>query len=217
MNKWIDKKKFQTLIKDHQSIMIGGFLTCGTPELLVDWIVESNVKDLTIICNDAGYPDKGVGKLIANSQVKKLIASHIGTNPFAGKQMSAGLLEVVLIPQGTLIEQIRAYGAGLGGVLTPVGVKTSIQEGKQVITLKNKEYLLEEALGADLALVNAYRTDELGNLTYAKTARNFNPIMAIAGEKVIALADYKVDKIDPETVITPHTFIDYLVGGEHIG
>lgn len=177
MNKWIDKKQFQSLIKDGQSIMVGGFLTCGTPEMLIDWIVETNVKDLTIICNDAGYPDKGVGKLIANNQVKKLIASHIGTNPYAGKLMGDGLLEVNLIPQGTLIEQIRAYGAGLGGILTPVGVRTSIQEGKQVITLSNKEFLLEEPIGADLALVNAYYSDRLGNLTYARTARNFNPSM----------------------------------------
>lgn len=216
MNKWIGKKEFQSLIKDDQIIMVGGFLTCGTPELLIDWVVETHVKNLTIICNDAGYPDKGVGKLIANNQVKKLIASHIGTNPFAGQQMSSGELEVILVPQGTLIEQIRAYGAGLGGILTPTGVKTSIQEGKQVITVANKAYLLEEALGADIALVNAYQTDELGNLTYAKTARNFNPIIATAATKVFALVDYKVKDIDPEVVITPHNFIDYLIGGEHI-
>lgn len=215
MNKWIDKKQFLSLIKDHQSIMVGGFLTCGTPETLIDWIVESKVKGLTIICNDAGYPDKGVGKLIANNQVSKLIASHIGTNPFAGQQMSSKELEVVLVPQGTLIEQIRAYGAGLGGILTPTGVKTSIQEGKQVITIANKEYLLEEALGADIALVKAHQSDKLGNLTYAKTARNFNPMIAIAANKVIVFTDNKVDKIDPEVVITPHNFVDYIVGGEH--
>lgn len=217
MNKWIDKTKFQSLIKDNQSIMVGGFLTCGTPEQLIDWIVETNVKDLTIICNDAGYPDKGVGKLIANNQVKKLIASHIGTNPYAGKLMGEGLLEVNLIPQGTLIEQIRAFGAGLGGILTPVGIRTSIQEGKQVIHLSGKEFLLEEPIGADIALVNAYYSDQLGNLTYSKTARNFNPIIALSAKKVIALVDQKTEKIDPESVITPHTFINYLVGGEHIG
>lgn len=217
MEKWIDKTKFQSLIKDKQLIMVGGFLTCGTPEKLIDWIVETNVKDLTIICNDAGYPDKGVGKLIANNQVRKLIASHIGTNPYAGKLMSEGILEVQLIPQGTLIEQIRAYGAGLGGILTPVGIKTSIQEGKQVMTLSGKEYLLEEPIGADIALVNAYYSDQLGNLTYSKTARNFNPIIALSAKKVIALVDQKIEKIDPETVITPHTFINYLVGGENLG
>lgn len=217
MNKWIDKKKFQSLIKDNQSIMVGGFLTCGTPEELIDWIVETNVKGLTIICNDAGYPDKGVGKLIANNQVKKLIATHIGTNPYAGKLMGEGLLEIHLIPQGTLVEQIRAFGAGLGGILTPVGVRTSIQEGKQVIELSGKEYLLEEPIGADVALINAYYSDRLGNLTYAKTARNFNPIMALSAKTVIALVDQKVEMIDPETVITPHTFIHYLVGGENLG
>ncbi len=217
MNKWIDKKKFLTLIKDGQSIMVGGFLTCGTPETLIDWVLESGKNDLTIICNDAGYPDKGIGKLIANNQVKKLIASHIGTNPYAGKQMSEGALEVILIPQGTLIEQMRAYGAGLGGILTPVGVKTSIEEGKQVINLSGRDYLLEEAFGADLALVQAHQSDQLGNLTYAKTARNFNPIIATAADIVIAYVDKKVEKIDPETVITPHTFIKYLVGGQFNG
>lgn len=217
MNKWIGKKEFQSLIKDDQVIMVGGFLTCGTPELLIDWVVETNVKGLTIICNDAGYPDKGVGKLIANNQVIKVIASHIGTNPYAGQQMGSGELEVILVPQGTLIEQIRAYGAGLGGILTPTGVKTSIQEGKQVITIANKAYLLEEALGADIALVNAHQSDQLGNLTYAKTARNFNPIIATAANKVFALVEHKAKNIDPEVVITPHNFIDYLIGGEHIG
>ena len=217
MEKWIDKKKFQALLKDNQSIMVGGFLTCGTPELLIDWIVESKIKELTIICNDAGYPDKGVGKLIANNQVKKLIASHIGTNPFAGQQMGTGELEIVLIPQGTLIEQIRAHGAGLGGILTPVGVKTSIEKGKKVINVKGKDYLLEEAMGADLALVQAHQADKLGNLTYSKTARNFNPMIATAADQVIVLVDKRIDKIDPEVVITPHIFIDYIVGGEHLG
>lgn len=213
MNKWINKDTFKSLIKDGHSIMVGGFLTCGTPEVLIDWLVESGKKELTIICNDAGYPDKGVGKLIANHQVKKLIATHIGTNPEAGRMMSEGTLEVNLIPQGSLIEQIRAHGAGLGGILTPTGIKTSIQENKQVIRIKNRDYLLEEALGADFALVQAHHADQLGNLTYAKTARNFNPIIATAAQTVIAYVDHKVDEIDPETVITPHTFINYLTGG----
>ncbi|MBN2300649.1 MAG: 3-oxoacid CoA-transferase subunit A [Acholeplasmataceae bacterium] len=214
MNKWIDKEKFISLIKENQSIMVGGFLTCGTPETLIDWVLESGINNLTIICNDAGYPDKGVGKLIANNQVKKLIASHIGTNPFVGKLMSEGKIEVTLIPQGTLIEQIRAYGAGLGGILTPVGIKTSIEEGKQIINLSGRDYLLEEALGADLALVQAHKSDHIGNLIYAKTARNFNPIIATAAKTVIAYVDYEVDVLNPETVITPHTFINYLAGGD---
>jgi len=215
MNKWIDKKTFQSLIQDGQTIMVGGFLTCGTPEVLIDWVVESNKKHLTIICNDAGYPDKGVGKLIANHQVKKLIATHIGTNPEAGKLMSSGDLEVDLIPQGTLIEQIRAHGAGLGGILTPTGIKTTIEENKQIIKIKNRDYLLEVAIGADVALVQAHKADHLGNLVYAKTARNFNPVIATAADQVIVYVDHKVDAIDPETVITPHTFVDFLAGGEH--
>jgi acetate CoA/acetoacetate CoA-transferase alpha subunit len=216
MNKWIDKKTFQSLIKDGQRIMFGGFLTCGTPEKFIDWIVETNVKDLTLIGNDAGYPDKGVGKLIANNQVKHLIATHIGTNPYAGKLMSEGLLKVDLIPQGTLIEQIRAYGAGLGGILTPTGVHTVVENGKQKIEIQGKTYLLEEALGADIALVSAYYADVIGNLTYAKTARNFNPIIATAAKQVIALAAHKVEHIDPESVITPHIFVDYVCGGDLI-
>jgi acetate CoA/acetoacetate CoA-transferase alpha subunit len=216
MNKWIEKEQFKSLLKDNQSIMIAGFLTCGTPELLIDWVVESNVKGLTILCNDAGYPDKGVGKLIKNNQVKKLIATHIGTNPEAGKLMSAGLLDVELIPQGTFIEQIRAKGGGLGGVLTPTGIHTPAEKGKKIMTLSDgKSYILAEAMGADLALINAYNSNHLGSLTYSGTARNFNPVMATAADMVIAVVEHKVDRLDPEVVITPHIFIDYVVLGGH--
>jgi acetate CoA/acetoacetate CoA-transferase alpha subunit len=211
MNKWIDKKTFQKQLKDGLSIFVGGFLACGTPEKLIDWVLESGVKELTIICNDGGWPDKGVGKLIVNGQVKKLIASHIGTNPVAGQKMSDGSLEVELIPQGTLIEKIRAKGAGLGGILTSTGLHTVVEQGKQVINVEGQNYLLETPLGADLALVQAHNADKVGNLTYAKTARNFNPVIATAATKVIALCDHLVSEIDPEVVITPHIFIDYLV------
>ena len=213
MNKWIDKTKFQTLIKEGQSIMVGGFLTCGTPELLIDYIVETNIKNLTIICNDAGYPDKGVGKLISNNQVKKLIATHIGTNPTAGKLMSEGKLDVELIPQGTFIEQIRAKGGGLGGILTPTGIHTPVEIGKKKIVVDGKEYIVAEAFGADLAIIYAYYTDHLGNLTYSGTARNFNPIMATAADHVVALIHEEVKDIDPEHVITPHIFVDSIIGG----
>ncbi|MBU1143385.1 MAG: CoA transferase subunit A [Firmicutes bacterium] len=213
MNKWIDKKAFQKLIKEGQSIMVGGFLTCGTPELLIDYIVETNIGNLTIICNDAGYPNKGVGKLIANHQVKKLIATHIGTNPDAGKLMSEGSLEVELIPQGTFIEQIRAKGGGLGGILTPTGLHTPVEIGKQKITIDGKEYIVAEAFGADLAIINGYYSDHLGNLTYSGTARNFNPMMATAADKVVALIHEEVENIDPEHVITPHVFVDFILGG----
>ena len=213
MNKWIDKIMFQAMIKEGQTIMVGGFLTCGTPELLIDYIVETNIGNLTIICNDAGYPDKGVGKLIANHQVKKLIATHIGTNPHAGRLMSEGKLEVELIPQGTFIEQIRAKGGGLGGILTPTGLHTPVEIGKKKITIDGKEYIVAEAFGADLAIINAYYSDRLGNLTYSGTARNFNPIMATAADHVVALIHEEVENIDPEHVITPHVFVDSILGG----
>lgn len=213
MNKWIDKQTFQKMIKEGQSIMVGGFLTCGTPELLIDYIVETNIKNLTIICNDAGYPDKGVGKLIANNQVKKLIVTHIGTNPIAGKLMSEGKLDVELIPQGTFIEQIRAKGGGLGGVLTPTGIHTPVEIGKKKIEINGKEYIVAEAFGANLAIINAYYSDFLGNLTYSGTARNFNPIMATAADYVVALVHEQVETINPEHVITPHVFVDSIIGG----
>jgi len=213
MNKWIRKAEFQAMIKEGQTIMVGGFLTCGTPELLIDYIVETNVKNLTIICNDAGYSDKGVGKLIANHQVKKLIATHIGTNPTVGQLMGEGKLEVELIPQGTFIEQIRAKGGGLGGVLTPTGIHTPVEVGKTKITIGGKEYIVAEPIGADLAIINAYYSDYLGNLTYSGTARNFNPMMATAADHVVALIHEEVSNIDPEHVITPHIFVDSIMGG----
>ena len=211
MNKWIDKKSFIALLKDGMRIMVGGFLTCGTPEPLIDWIVESQVKNLTIICNDAGYPEKGVGKLLLHHQVKKLIVTHIGTNPNAGKLMSEEEIEVELIPQGTFVEQIRAYAGRLGGILSPTGIHTPVEEGKEIITIKGVPYILSEPIGADLALICAYQSDEKGNLIYKGSARNSNPTMAMAGDTVIACVEKRVEDIDPEHVITPHPFIDYLV------
>ena len=215
MKNIINGDKFKASLKDGMSIMVGGFLTNGTPEGLIDLIVEANIQDLTIICNDGGYPDKGVGKLVTNKQVKKLIASHIGTNPMAGNLMSENKLEVVLVPQGTLAERIRAYGAGLGGILTPTGLDTLVQEGKEVITVKGKRYLLEEALGADLALVGGAIADNFGNLKYNKTMRNFNPLIATACEIVVCEPKKVIDVIDPENVITPHPFVDYILVGEY--
>ncbi len=214
MKKQLDKKTFLSALKDGQSIMVGGFMAVGTPEVFIDWIVESNVQNLTIICNDAGFEDKGVGKLIANHQVKKLIASHIGLNPEAGKRMGEGTLTVELVPQGTLVEQIRAHGAGLGGILTPTGIGTIVEENKQKIIIDQKAYLLEVALGADLALIQAKTSDIYGNLVYDKTARNFNPMMASAAETVFAYVDAVIDHLDPETIVTPHVFIDGVVAKE---
>ncbi len=214
MKAFIDEKQFKSFLKDGMSIMVGGFLSNGTPEKLIDLIIEAKVKDLIIICNDGGFEDKGVGRLVVNNQVKKLIASHIGTNPTVGRLMQEGKLDVELVPQGTLAERIRAYGAGLGGVLTPTGLDTIVEEGKRILEVKGKKYLLEEALGADLALVGGAIADKYGNLKYIQTMRNFNPIIAMASEIVVCEPRKVVDEIDPENVITPHPFVDYIMVGE---
>ena len=215
MRKVVDKKIAIQSIKDGMSVMVGGFMTAGTPEFLIDALVEQGTKDLTIICNDAGYPDKGVGKLISNGQVKKLIASHIGLNPLAGKLMSEGNLEVILTPQGTLIEQIRAGGGGLGGILTPTGVGTIVEKNKDVITIDGKKYLLEKSLKADIALIGGSVSDTKGNTIYNYTTKNFNPVMATVGEIVIVGTKkiVEVGKIHVDNVDTPSIFIDYIVEG----
>ena len=168
------------------------------------------MKDLTIICNDAGYPNIGVGRLIHLGKVSTLIASHIGLNKDVATLMKEEKINVVLIPQGTLAERIRAFGSGLGGVLTPTGFHTIAAKDKQIIEVEGRPYVLETALGADLALIEGYKSDDLGNLTYDKTARNFNPIMATAAEMVVAQVSQKVPVIDPECVLTPHIYIDAL-------
>lgn len=217
MNKVVGLNDLKPLFKDGMTIMIGGFLANGTPEKLVDLLLDMNVKDLTIIANDTGFPDKGVGKLVVAGLVKKVIASHIGTNPETGRLMNEGKLEVELVPQGTLAERIRAYGAGLGGVLTPTGVGTILEEGKQKITINGKEYLLELPLGADVALLRGSIVDEFGNVYYKGTTRNFNPLMAMAARTVIVEAEelVKVGEMKPEDVMTPGVLVDYIIkGGE---
>ncbi|HSH35883.1 acetate CoA-transferase subunit alpha [Schnuerera sp.] len=204
-------------VKDGMTIMVGGFLSCGTPHKLVDALVEKGVKDLTLICNDSGFVDSGVGKLVVNKQIKKLIASHVGTNKETGNQMNSGEMEVVLVPQGTLAEQVRAAGAGLGGILTPTGVGTVVEEGKQKIEIDGKEYLLELPLKADIALLLGNTVDKSGNVVYYGATRNFNTLMATAADTVIVEADnlVEVGEIDPNHVVTPGLFIDYIaVGGD---
>jgi len=197
--------------------MIGGFMNVGTPEGIIDEILKTNIKDLTIICNDAGFPGVGVGKLIDAGKVKKLIASHIGLNPNAGLKMAAEEMEIQLIPQGTLAEQIRAGGAGLGGFLTPTGIGTIVQEGKEVINVEGIDYLLEKPLKADFAIILGYNVDEKGNIIYNKTTRNFNPLMATACNTVVVEARklVKVGELDPDQIVTPHIFVDYIVMGEY--
>jgi len=201
------------LIPDGASVMIGGFMGVGTPERLVDELVRQKKRDLTVIANDNALPGIGIGKLVTAGVMRKTIASHIGLNPETQKKMLAGELEVDLVPQGTLIERIRAAGYGLGGVLTPTGVGTVVEEGKQRIEVDGKPYLLETALRADFALVQAMLADYLGNLSYALTARNFNPVIAMAATTVIVDAEHivPVGVISPDHIITPAPVVDYLI------
>lgn len=198
---------------DGMTIMFGGFMGIGTPARLVQAILDSGVKDLTIIGNDTAFVETGVGPLITNNRVKKVITSHIGTNPETGKKMIAGEIEVELVPQGTLAERIRAAGAGLGGVLTPTGLGTIVEEGKQKIAVNGQEYLLELPLQADLAIVEAKTADKLGNLVYELSAQNFNPLVALAAKKVIVEADnvVEVGEISPDAATTPAALVDYIV------
>ncbi|MBW9146823.1 acetate CoA-transferase subunit alpha [Clostridium sp. CM028] len=214
MNKVVSLEQVRPLLKDGMSIMIGGFLACGTPEKMIDLLIETNVKNLTIIANDTSYVDRGIGRLVVNGQVKKVVASHIGTNAETGRLMTEGKMEVELVPQGTLIERIRAAGAGLGGVLTPTGVGTMIEEGKQKLTIEGKEYLLELPIKADLALVYASVVDEIGNAVYYGTTKNFNPIIATAAETVIVEAEkiVKIGDLDPNNIVTPCVLVDYIIG-----
>ncbi len=202
-------------IKDGMTIHVGGFLACGTPESIVTALVEKGVKDLTIVCNDTAFVDKGVGRLIVNNQVKKVIASHIGTNPETGRKMQAGEMEVELVPQGTLAERIRAAGYGLGGILTPTGVGTIVQQGKQVINVDGKDYLLEKPIKADVALILGTTVDEMGNVICAKTTKNFNPLMATAADLVIVEAAEIVPfgSLDPDNLDISRIFVNYIVKG----
>ncbi|HEY6827485.1 MAG TPA: 3-oxoacid CoA-transferase subunit A [Gemmatimonadaceae bacterium] len=200
-------------IPDGASLMFGGFMGVGTPECLMDEIVRQRKRDLTVIGNDTAVPGKGIGKLISANLVRKVIASHIGLNPETQKKMLAGEMEVELVPQGTLIERIRSGGYGLGGVLTPTGVGTVVEEGKQKVEVDGRLYLLEKPLRADFALLQAFLADYLGNLTYALTARNFNPVIAMAAATVIVDAEHvvPVGMISPDHVMTPAVLVDYLV------
>ncbi len=219
-NKIITAEQAADMIKDGSTVMIGGFMSCGTPEVLMDAVVKKGVKEISVIANDGGTGgDKvtGIGKLIAAKLVKKITASHIGLNKDVAAQMNAGELEVELVPQGSLAEKIRAGGAGLGGVLTPTGIGTEVAKGKQTIVLEGKEYLIEMPLHADVALIRGSIVDKSGNVFYNKTTRNFNLMMATAADLVIVAAEkiVEVGEIDPNCVMTPNIFVDYIVGGEY--
>lgn len=216
MSEIISLKDAAARVESGSSVMVGGFLACGSPENLLAEVLANDVDDLTIIANDTSYPDKGIGKLVSSGNVKKVMASHIGTNPDTGKKMHDGSMEVELIPQGTLAERMRIGGAGLGGFLTPTGVGTVVEEGKKIIESEGEEYLLELPLRADIALVKAWKADKKGNLVYNKSARNFNPLIAKACDLVIVEAEeiVEVGELDPENVVTPSIFVDYIVRSE---
>lgn len=216
--KFITLQKASGFFRDGMTIMVGGFMGVGTPPRLVSALLESGARDLTLIANDTAFIDTGIGPLIVNGRVKKVIASHIGTNPETGRRMITKEIEVQLVPQGTLIEQIRCGGAGLGGFLTQTGVGTVVEDGKQTLQLDGKTWLLERPLRADLALIRAHHADAIGNLTYQLSARNFNPIIALAADITLAEPDEVVDVGDllPDQIMTPGAVIDHIVMPQEI-
>ncbi|MBF7095598.1 acetate CoA-transferase subunit alpha [Alkalibacter mobilis] len=216
MNKIITIDQAMEKIEDGMTIMIGGFMGVGTPEIFIDGMLEKGVKDLTVICNDTGFVDKGLGRLVVAKRLKKVIASHIGTNPETGRQMNSGELEVELVPQGTLAERVRCGGYGLGGFLTATGIGTEVEKDKQKIKVEDKEYILELPLRADIALIRGSVVDKSGNVFYNASTRNFNPIMAMAADLVMVGAKevVEVGELDPNHVMTPGILVEYIVGGE---
>jgi len=211
--KTIALEQAAALVPDGASVMIGGFMGVGTPERLIDELVRRGTGGLTVIANDTAMPGVGIGKLIRAGLVRRAVVSHIGLNPETQQQMITGKTHVDLVPQGTLIERIRAGGCGLGGVLTVTGIGTVVEKGKRTITLDGTTYLVEPALRAEYALVSAFLADYLGNLQYALTARNFNPVIAMAADTVIVDAEHIVPTgvIPPDHVVTPAPLVDYLV------
>lgn len=213
MTKLVSKDKIQSLFTDEQTIMVGGFIESGVPAELIKILLESKACQLTLIANDTGFDDQTFGQLVVEKRIKKAIVSHVGTNRETGKQMNDGELEVELTPQGTLVEQIRAGGAGLGGILTKTGVGTTVAEDKRIINVDGQDYILAKPLEADIALVKAWKADKKGNLIYRYAARNFNPIVATAAEIVIVEAEeiLEVGEIDSNQVMTPGLFVDYIL------
>ena len=221
-NKFISAKEAAALVKDGDFVMVGGFLGHGTPDSIINALCETETKDLTVAVNDTGFPEgaekhgfRGVSELVARHKIKTLYVSHIGTNPETGKQMSEGTMDVRLTPQGTLAEKIRAGGFGLGGILTPTGVGTDVANGKQVINVDGKDYLLETPLRGDIALIRGSIVDTLGNVYYKGTTNNFNSVMAMACKTVIVEAEEIVEpgQIAPEHIMTPFVCVDYIVKG----
>jgi acetate CoA/acetoacetate CoA-transferase alpha subunit len=200
-------------IQDGCTIMFGGFGGIGNPPTIINGILEKGVNDLTLIGNDSGFPDIGIGRLVSQGRANRLIVSHIGSNPVAGQLMMEGKMKVEFSPQGTLAERIRAGGVGLGGVLTDIGLDSMVEEGKQKVTVNGREYLLESALTADIAIVYAKKADTFGNLIYETSARNTNPLVAMAGKYTIAEVEeiVEIGELDPERIVTPGIYVDLVV------
>lgn len=211
--KIISVKEAAKLLKPGQTVMFGGFLSVGGPNVIVDEIVNNKTDNLTIIANDTAFVDKGIGKLIVNKQIKKAIVSHIGTNKETGNQLNSGELEIELSPQGTLAERVRSGGYGLGGILTPTGIGTVVADGKQVIKVDGNEFLLEKPLRADIAFVKGAKADKLGNIICSKSTRNFSPLMAFAADIVVAEVEeiVEVGELDPDHIHIPHVLVTYIV------
>ncbi len=218
MNKTIKLEDAVSRIPDGAVLMIGGFMGVGTPHRLMAELVRQGKKNLTVIANDTAKPGLGIGLLISAGLVTHAIVSHIGTNPETQAKMIAGQIQVELVPQGTLIERIRAGGFGLGAVVTPTGVGTVVAEGKRTIDINGRTYLLEMPLHADFALVNARQADHIGNLAYALTARNFNPLIAMAAETVLAEPQeiVPVGVIPPDAVMTPSVLVTHIIAKETV-
>jgi acetate CoA/acetoacetate CoA-transferase alpha subunit len=217
VSKITSEEEVSALFRDGMTVMVGGFMGVGTPQGLITAMLAADIKDITLIANDTAFVETGVGPLIVGHKVKKVIASHIGTNPETGRQMIAGELDVELVPQGTLAERVRAGGSGLGGVLTPTGVGTVVEEGKVKMMVDGREYLLEKPLFAEVALLKAHKADKAGNLIYHRSARNFNPLMALAADLVIVQVEeiVEIGEIDPDEVMTPGILVDkiFVQGG----
>lgn len=218
MDKLICLEDAVNLVSDGDTVMIGGFLAVGTPERLIDALIAKGTKDLTLICNDTGFVDRGVGKMVVAKMFKKIYASHVGTNKETGRQMLEGETEVVLVPQGTLIEQIRAGGFGLGGFLTKTGLGTEVEKGKQVVEIDGEKFLLEKPMRANVALLFAEKADVRGNLTFHGATRNFNTYMGAAADISIVEAGKVVQlgEICPDEVVVPGVFVNYIVDGSEL-
>lgn len=222
MSKVFKREEILKQFSDGQTIMIAGFAGTGEPKELTDMVLESGAKNLTIISNDTGYAGEGVGRIFESGQGVKLICSYIGMDPGAlamvDRKVNSGELELELNPQGTLCERIRAGGAGLGGILTPTGIGTVIEKGKQKIEVNGKNYLLETALHADIALIKAWKADTVGNLIYRGTSRTYNPVMATAADLVIVIVDEIVPAgtFDPEVIVTPGVFVNMIMKRQEV-